>query len=274
MKIFAKCNLSLNVLGTRADGYHELDMAVCSVSVADEIFLTERRDREIRCAFPGVPEEKNAAIAAARAFRARAEAETGERLPGWEIEIRKGIPFCAGLGGSSADAAGVLRLLGEKYLHAADLSEIASSVGSDTAYMLGGGFARLGGKGERIRPFSCPKKLYFVFLVARGGVSTAAAFSRVERCAPSDNEGLIAKLCTGDLAGASAEMKNGLFGAAADLNPAVRKSAARLCALEPAPLCVNMTGSGGGLYALYADAESAKTACANLGADAFLAESV
>ena len=62
MKIYAKCNLSLNVVGRRPDDYHELDMVVCSVSLYDEITLFERRDRAIICDMDGVRQTSNAAL--------------------------------------------------------------------------------------------------------------------------------------------------------------------------------------------------------------------
>lgn len=276
MKIYAKCNLSLNVVGRRADGYHELDMVVCSVSLYDEITLFERRDRAIICDMDGVRQTSNAALSAAVRFRRAAEAETGPRFPGWTIRIKKGIPFCAGLGGSSADAAGVLKLLEERYPGEADIFELSQMLGSDTTFMLEGGFARMRGRGEQIEAFACPQKLYFVFLVGEGGVSTADAFSRADEqgmCAPSDNGKLVSLLRTGDLTGAAAEMKNGLFAAATSLNPEVGAAAMELKALHP--LCVNMTGSGSAVYALFDSREAAESALARVrNPKAFLAETV
>lgn len=276
MKIYAKCNLSLNVVGRRPDDYHELDMVVCSVSLYDEITLFERRDRAIICDMDGVRQTSNAALSAAVRFRRAAEAETGPRFPGWTIRIKKGIPFCAGLGGSSADAAGVLKLLEERYPGAADIRRLSKTLGSDTTFMLKGGFARLRGRGERVESFVCPQTLYFVFLVGEGGVSTGNAFARADEqgmCAPSDNGELVERLREGDLAGAALQMQNGLFAAATSLNPEVGEAAATLKELRP--LCVNMTGSGSAVYALFASREEAESALARVGnPKAFLAESL
>lgn len=263
MRIYAKCNLSLNVVGRRRDGYHELDMVVCSVSLFDEIELAERGDGAVLCEMGGVPQTSNAALSAALRYRRAAE-EEGLRLPGWTVRIRKGIPFRAGLGGSSADAAGVLRLLGERY-PGPDIRRLAPELGSDTAYMLEGGFARMRGRGERVDPFCCPHRLYFLFLADEAGVSTGEAFARADGAGgarTSDNARLIRCLEAGDLTGAAEEMRNGLFDAAAALNPAVRADADAL--RELGALCVNMTGSGSGVYALFVAEKEAEEALAKL----------
>ena len=257
MKIYAKCNLTLNVGALRPDGYHDLDMVVCSVSLYDDVRLTFRSDGAVTCTMDGVLQRENSALAAARAFR-----QAVPDCPGMDIAIDKGIPVMAGLGGSSADAAGVFRLLAEAF-PAADVAAIAERVGSDTKYQLSGGFARVRGRGERVESLAVGPADFstgpaLLFCMAAGGVSTAEAFRLAGACAPSDNGALVEALQAGDWRRAARECKNGLFAAAVRLNPAVGRVRRELADLGAA--AVNMTGSGSGVYALFETREEAEQA--------------
>ena len=151
---FAKLNLTLDVLGTRPDGYHELRMVMQSVSLHDTITLetgtgrglTVETDREF------LPtDERNLAAAAALRF---CDA-TGADLGGLALRIEKRIPVCAGMAGGSTDAAAVLRALNEMTgvnLPVERLAEIGQRVGSDVPYCVLGGTALAEGRGERVTP--------------------------------------------------------------------------------------------------------------------------
>ena len=145
LRVHAKVNLTLGITGVNARGYHELDMLCCSVSPYDEV--TVKRASEIKVIMDGaVCGEKNTAYRAALLIKE----QTGESLC---VEIKKGIPVGAGLGGSSADASAVfyaavkLGLIDEK-----TAEKMCVSVGSDVAYMMRGGYCRLRGEGEKITP--------------------------------------------------------------------------------------------------------------------------
>ena len=150
----AKLNLTLDILGTRPDGYHEMEMVMQSVSLCDEIHL--------HLGFPGgiraesglrfLPNDKgNLAVAAAVAFRQA----TDQSWTDLRISIEKRIPVCAGTAGGSSDAAAVLRglnLLTNAGLSLQDLARIGAAVGSDVPYCVLGGTALAHGRGETLTP--------------------------------------------------------------------------------------------------------------------------
>lgn len=145
----AKINWTLHVLGTRPDGYHELESIVLPVELHDVITIEE--DSEITCVTEGcdVPQEKNLAYRAAMALRDATGCTRGAR-----ITIEKHIPSGAGLGGGSSDAAAVLNALNgmwELGLTCDRLCEIAAGVGSDIPALVLGGPVLMEGRGEKVR---------------------------------------------------------------------------------------------------------------------------
>ena len=139
----AKINLVLEVLGRRADGYHEVATVLQEIDLKD--ILSIGRHAEIR-----VEPREDLVLKAAGALR-----EAGRCTEGASISIAKGIPVAAGLGGSSSDAAAALRGLNELWglgLSPGELAGLASHVSSDTAFFLCGGTALGEGRGEVITP--------------------------------------------------------------------------------------------------------------------------
>ena len=115
---YAKLNLSLDILGKRPDGYHDLCMVMQSIDLHDTLTLTERPkgELEVCTTLSYLPrDESNIAVKALRRFT---EA-TGLTLPGFSLAIEKRIPVCAGMAGGSSDGAAVLRVLGRAYAPAA-----------------------------------------------------------------------------------------------------------------------------------------------------------
>lgn len=163
IKCFAKINWALSVLGKRKDGYHELDMIMQSVDLADKISLLESdRDSLIVNGQAIVDAENNLCIKASRAFRKHHSSDKK-----YTIELTKIIPIGAGMGGGSADAAGVLFAL--NFLHGKpftleELQTIGKSLGADIPFMLHGACARVQGIGEKLQALSIPKqKLLIIF---------------------------------------------------------------------------------------------------------------
>jgi 4-diphosphocytidyl-2-C-methyl-D-erythritol kinase len=160
---FAKINLRLNILGKRADGYHELRTIFQSVSLHDELRLFTSRHRGIALSIQGdavlsrEPFEKNLVYRAVDALRQELKIRAGVG-----IELRKTIPAGRGLGGGSSDAAaallGYLRLTGRK-LPVPRLLEIASSLGADVPFFLFGGRALGINRGDEIYPLPDIPKL-------------------------------------------------------------------------------------------------------------------
>ena len=149
VKACAKINWTLDVLGVRQDGYHDLRSIVLPVALHDLIMLEEAD--EISCITEGldVPQEKNLAYRAAVALRNAAGCKCGVR-----ISIEKHIPSGAGLGGGSSDAAAVLNALNAMWnlnFSCERLCEIAAGIGSDIPALVMGGPVLMEGRGERVR---------------------------------------------------------------------------------------------------------------------------
>ncbi len=153
----AKVNLTLEVLGTRPDGYHELRSVVTTIPLHDDVELLDAAAGEMTVEMEGdgveaprVPCEENLAVRAARVLAAAAGVSRGVR-----IRIVKHIPAGAGLGGGSADAAAVLNGLNEMWgleLPKERLCEIGAEVGSDVPALVLGGVVLMEGRGERVTP--------------------------------------------------------------------------------------------------------------------------
>ena len=256
VRSWAKLNLSLNISGV-SQGYHLLDSAVCSVNICDTVCARTRRDSLVNVYMHGrgsesIPPAQNNAVRAGEAF----VAAFGTK--GADIEIYKDIPIGAGLGGSSADAAGVLNALARLYkiADAAALKTVADSLGSDTGYMLQGGFARLTGRGERVEPFSCPRRLHMLLFLPRSAVSTPECYRKYDESPDplrADTARLCAALCRGDLEGAAQSVYNALEAPACALNPEVAAALAAARSLSPSACAV--TGSGSAVFALFESEE-------------------
>ena len=151
LEAHAKINLTLEVLGVRSDGYHDLRSVVVPVPLHDDVVL-EPADG-VSVGMPGdLPQEKNLAWRAAQALRRATGCTQGVR-----IRIVKRIPAGAGLGGGSADAAAVLTGLNELWglgLTQSRLCEIGATVGSDVPALALGGAVLMEGRGERVTPLA------------------------------------------------------------------------------------------------------------------------
>lgn len=259
LKSYAKINLTLEILGVEG-GYHLLDSLVASVDLYDLIVLKKRKDKLSRVVMKGmgsesIPPERNVALKAAELFSQTFH--TG----GAEITVYKNIPIGAGLGGSSADAAGVLNGMAKLYgvTDRKKLKALADSLGSDTGYMLTGGFARMQGRGEKITPLTLDRKLHFLLLCPNEGVSSKACyqkydeFPRTLEWRENRTEGCIAALRNNDLNGVGRYLMNDLFVPVLHINPTVEEVKAE--ALSFSPLGATMTGSGSGVIALFESKE-------------------
>lgn len=253
LRAFAKVNLSLNIVGKNVErGMHELDSVMMSVDVFDTVTVTERADENITVRFIGA--DIGADNTAYKAANAVYDIIGG---CGWDIVVEKGIPVGAGLGGSSADGAAVLRGLDVMYRLPAcgvDMRKVALSVGSDVPFMLTGGLARVRGVGEDLFFIENKLRLFMVGLMA-GEVSTAAAYKKFDelysdcKFCPTDTAALCDMLLAGD-ARATEHFGNALYAPAVDLLPEIENNA-RL--LNGCGATVNLTGSGGMVIGVFTD---------------------
>ena len=254
----AKLNLTLDVTGTRPDGYHTLDMIMQAVSLRERVTL--RRSRGLSLSLPGsrVPaNEHNTAYKAALAFFHG----TG-LLAGAAITVEKHVPVRAGMAGGSADAAAVLVGLNELYgarLSAAELCALGAQVGADVPFSIVGGTARVTGVGDILEPLKPCPPCFFTVCMPAGGISTPQAYARYDRIGTDvrpDSAAAAAAIARGDLAGLCAQMKNALEYSSAS---AATKPICETLRAHGA-LAALMTGSGAAVFGVFADAAPAQAA--------------
>jgi len=154
---YAKINLSLEVIGRRDDGYHEIATILQTVDLADTVTLQMGGGLTVECDDASLSGEGNIVWRAAVVL-----ANHAGIAPNVHIGIEKRIPVAAGLGGGSADAAAALRGLNRLWglnLSQEDLASVAASLGSDVPFLVNGGAALATGRGEQVRALSAPDGL-------------------------------------------------------------------------------------------------------------------
>lgn len=175
VRVNAKVNFTLDVLGDFGGGYHALDMTMASIGIFD-IVEVSLSDKIVVTMDMRECDESNTAFKVAKICKEKYS------LPTVRVDIVKGIPFGGGLGGSSADASAVLYCM-QKMFGIKDeiVFDIAKSVGSDVNFMLNGGFCRASGKGDNLQ--ALPFKEYCL-LVAKGKMSagTKEVFDSFDKC--------------------------------------------------------------------------------------------
>jgi len=248
----AKINLTLEVLGRRADGYHDLASVFATVDVRDRVRVASSKKLDVHIAPDiGATEGEDLATKAVRAL-----AEASSRAPLAHVRVKKRIPVAAGLGGGSSDAGAVLRALTRLWrLDGLDLGAVGARVGSDVPFFASGApYALVRGRGERVEPLSVAVGLWIALVDLRARVSTADAF-RAHRGTGSTGErsaSLAEALRRGNTTPAviREHLVNDLTGAAERIAPLIaetRKTAA------DAGIALAMSGSGPSLFALADD---------------------
>lgn len=264
----AKLNLTLDVLGRRDDGYHEMRMVMQSVRLCDTVTLYDAVGEGVRVQsnFGFLPaDERNLAAAAAQAFWR----ETGHTPRPLEIRLEKQIPVCAGLGGGSSDAAAVLRALNEiegAHLSPERLAEIGRQVGADVPYCVIGGTALAEGIGEKLTPLPALPACHVVICKPDFSVSTPELFRHIDtvslRCRP-DTASVLRALEQGDLAGVARRMYN-VFEDALPRRCAGKVSEIKRILIQNGALGAVMSGSGSAVFGLFDREDAAQGARAEL----------
>ena len=179
---YAKLNLTLDVLGKREDGYHDLRSVMQSISLRDdvEIDIGTGKPWNLQCDKEEIPcDESNLAWKAAKLYFDT----IGKDPDGLEIRITKRIPVGAGLGGGSADAAAVLRALNSHYgypLSIPALAELGGMIGSDVPFCVIGGTALVEGRGERLQKLPAIPDCVFVICKPEFSISTAELYAKLD----------------------------------------------------------------------------------------------
>ncbi|MEQ6857146.1 4-(cytidine 5'-diphospho)-2-C-methyl-D-erythritol kinase [Lysinibacillus capsici] len=177
VKAPAKINLTLDVLYKRPDNFHEVEMVMTTVDLADRISLESREDGVIQIISTDnfVPNDhRNFAYQAARLIK-----DTYGIRQGVSITIEKEIPIAAGLAGGSSDAAATLKGLNELWdlgLSIDELAELGAKIGSDVSFCVYGGTALATGRGEKIKELPAPPNCWVVLAKPKIGVSTAEIY--------------------------------------------------------------------------------------------------
>lgn len=180
VKAPAKINLTLDVLHKRPDGYHEVEMIMTTIDLADRIHLELLPDKKITidCSASFVPiDERNLAYQAAKKLQERFQVEWGV-----SIYVDKQIPVAAGLAGGSTDAAATIKGLNQLWNLGLSLEEMVSvgtELGSDVAFCLYGGTALATGRGEIITPLSPLPPCWVILAKPPLGVSTGNIYSKL-----------------------------------------------------------------------------------------------
>lgn len=173
----AKVNLSLRVLGKRADGFHEIESLFVPISLRDELEIEPAAEFSFACSEPGVPaDDSNLVVRAARLFAERCGIE-----PKVRIALTKKIPHGAGLGGGSSDAATTLLALDELFataLGTAELAALAAQIGSDVPFFIHRSAAFCRGRGELVAPQEFKHQLPLLLFKPPFGVPTPWAYQR------------------------------------------------------------------------------------------------
>jgi 4-diphosphocytidyl-2-C-methyl-D-erythritol kinase len=179
VRSYAKVNLTLDVLGRRTDGYHELITIMQTLDLYDTLCLTRIEEDCVRitCTRSDLNNEGNLAVRAAEAVRQYLGIKQG-----LAIELQKHVPVAAGLGGGSSNAAAVLLALQQWWqlpLSFTEMQGIAAALGSDVPFFLAGGLAQCEGRGERITPLAphWPNDIRWILLLKPAiDVSTATVY--------------------------------------------------------------------------------------------------
>ena len=184
-RAFAKVNLTLEILGKRRDGYHNLASVMQTVDLFDTITFSESPGSDeviVTCDDERITPEINLAARAAKTLKKHSGVAAGA-----EIDVRKRIPVSAGLGGGSTDAAATLRGLNRLWglkLSLDELTVIAADIGSDVPFLVRGGTAIVQGRGEDVTPIAAAKIDRFLILspdveLPGSTAKTASVFSHV-----------------------------------------------------------------------------------------------
>ena len=184
-----KINWTLEVLGHRPDGYHEVRTVLQTVDLCDRVRVSPSTDLELvltglvgqaGAPLAGVPPSENLAYRAAALLRDRA----GGQALGARIELEKAIPAGAGLGGGSSDAAATLRALDRLWglgLAPAELARLGAQLGADVPFFLFGGTALGRGRGDEVTPLPDVRSRRLLLVIPRGRLArkTAAMYARL-----------------------------------------------------------------------------------------------
>lgn len=257
IKSFAKINLGLEIVGRRADGYHDIRTLFQTVSLADELDFEPAPDGVLALAGddPSIAwDGTNLIHRAARLLQERARTEAGAR-----IVVRKRIPAGRGLGGGSSNAAAALLALNRLWrlgLEAPDLAPLARTLGADVPFFLQGGLCLGEGIGDRLTPLEDLAPLACLLVFPAYPIATPSVYAGVDAALTSP--GKVSKierfLGSGDFGILENDLERVIFPAHPDLERWTEFFR------EAGALVSQVSGSGSAVYGLFTDAAGAEAA--------------
>jgi 4-diphosphocytidyl-2-C-methyl-D-erythritol kinase len=263
---FAKINWSLQILGKRPDGYHEVRTTLQTISLHDDLHfeLSPDQDISLACDDPQIPKGiENLIILAAEALRDHYQVSGGAR-----IHLHKSIPTQAGLGGASSNAAVTLLALKRLWNVAAsmeELAEIASSLGADVPFFLLGGRALATGTGTVVSKLPDEENIQLIVIDPRASVSTADAYQALNSPALTSNNSI--PILSSSLEEANSrssklwslrELKNDFESVIFDMEPEIER--AKMSLLAAGAQGALLAGSGSSVFGIFADREAQQRA--------------
>ena len=277
---YAKLNLTLDVLGQREDGYHDLSTILQPISLCDELEITLGTGEpwQVCSDVAAIPTgRKNLAYRAARAYYSA----SGSDPDGITVRITKRIPAGGGLGGGSADAAAVLRALNRHEngrFTQEELEQIGLEVGSDVPFCVRNQTSLAEGRGERLTPAHPMPECFYVLVKPDFSVSTPELFSKIDHIripAHPKNQQMLRALELGDLREIGCQLLNVFEYALLPDHPELFQieNALENCGA----LGTSMTGSGSVMFGVFENFNVAATASMSLmqvGYQTFLATNV
>jgi 4-diphosphocytidyl-2-C-methyl-D-erythritol kinase len=260
LRAFAKVNYALDVLGLRADGFHEVSTVMQSISLADEVELRYRSGSFYLSLEPEEveigPQERNTTYLAWKALQRL----TGKDLP-VKVALRKKIPAGAGLGGGSADAAAILVGLNELFglgLRLDELRGIGAGIGADVPFCISGGTALGEGVGEILTPLPAPPAHHLVVAKPSRSADTGKIYRAFDETRTENTHSVkpvASALRAGSLPTLAAVVGNDLAPVTRDIIPEVAELEQSL--LASGALGASMSGSGPAVYGIFHDEKAA-----------------
>ncbi len=260
-KAFAKINLGLFITGKRPDGYHTLETVFAPIDWYDEFSFSSSGDLSMSCSNQDLPSDgNNLCMKAAQALR-----EFAGTSQGVSISLAKNIPFGAGLGGGSSDAAKTLNVLNALWninASEAELHDIAVALGADVPYFLEtSGLAFASGIGDELEDIDCSLPFSILTVFPGEHISTVWAYKnfypRFERKTP-DLKQMTLDLCNNRNPAVLTAYENDFEPVVFDNHPSVRAVKEEL--LDKGALYASLSGSGSAVFGLFQDIEEAETA--------------
>lgn len=270
-----KVNLTMEVLGRREDGYHNIRSIMQFITLADTVELTTADKFSFWCSDPALMGEDNLAVKAYRLMENRFGAKP------LSIRLHKQIPYMSGLGGGSADCAAVLagtnhlQKLGVSFK---ELMEAGKALGADVPPCLAGGTLLAEGIGERVTQLAQKQPLHFVIIKPSVSFSTPEMYGRMDSAAAfarvGGQQSLITAVTEGDAPTVAAGLQNSFE---AVVQPREPIKQAKILLLKNKALGASMTGAGSAVFGIFSDeaaAQAAFAAISRTGAEVYCCRSV